>query len=231
MSRRVAAALVAASALLFPTASPATAARPEPTTLVNSLNASVDTTFTTRQVAYFPIWAEQNLGPRFTLAEPTLLAHVGTFADARPDNFSGDAPPFWVEIRRADANGAPANGEPLAVASLSDDGDINTWRYESAQFRLRLQPGRYFALVSADAPTDLSSSNPDPGGVLVLAVDDNGALLWKPNSLALGYRNRLTGESGVTTDGGPFRVLGCVQSATPAGTTPRGRACNARSLL
>src|SRR3954451_11528233 len=79
MSRRLAAILAIASALLFTAAPPGAAAgnRPQPTTFVNSLNAPPETVFSDRNLlAWFPIWAEQSLGPKFTLSQPTVLAHV-----------------------------------------------------------------------------------------------------------------------------------------------------------
>src|SRR3954451_19660867 len=93
MPRRLAAMLVIASALLFTAAPPGAAAgnRPEPTTFVNSLNAPPETVFSDRNLlAWFPIWAEQSLGPKFTLSQPTVLAHVGAFVTAYPPKYPAE---------------------------------------------------------------------------------------------------------------------------------------------
>src|SRR3954452_16548157 len=113
---------------------------------------------------------------QFTLSRPTVLAHVGAFVNAYPPNYSAEGgSPFRTEIRRADVNGLPADGDPLAVAVMTDDHDAATWRYESAAFRLLLQPGTYFALVSADIPPD--DDHAFPGGVLV-GTDEGGAVTY-----------------------------------------------------
>jgi len=227
MPRRLAAMLVIASALLFTAAPPGAAAgnRPEPTTFVNSLNAPPETVFSDRNLlAWFPIWAEQSLGPKFTLSQPTVLAHVGAFVNAYPPNYSAEGgTPFRIEIRRADANGLPADGEPLAVAVMTDDHDAATWRYESAAFRLLLQSGTYFALVSADIPRD--DDHAFPGGVLV-GTDEGGVVTYLADTIQLGVRNRLTAAQQLTTGHAPFRVIGCVKTPHPSGKFDHGRACH-----
>ena len=231
MSRRLAAVLAIATVLLFMAAPPGAAAgnRPEPTTFVNSLNAPSETVFSDRSLgAWFPIWAEQSLGSQFTVSQPTVLAHVGAFVNAYPSNYPAEGTrPFWIEIRRADANGLPADGEPLAVAFMTDDHDAATWRYESTAFRLLLQPGTYFALVSADLPPD--DDRAVPGGVL-LSANEGGEVTYLADSIQLGVRNRLTGERQLTTGHAPFRVIGCVKSPHRSGTTDHGRACHLHDL-
>jgi hypothetical protein len=230
MPRRLASVLALASALLLVAAPPGTAAghRSKATTFVDSLNASPATVFDDAALgAYLPIWAEQSLGPQFTVTRPTVLAQVGAFANAYASNYPTEGRPFRVEIRRADADGLPADGAPLAVADLTDDHDASTWRYESAAFRVRLRPGTYFALVSADSPP--LNDPPFPGGVLT-STNEGGEVSYLADDVQLGVRDPVAGTEQLTTGRAAFRVIGCVRAGHRHGTTHHGRTCSRHRL-
>jgi len=109
---------------------------------------------------------------------------------------------------------------------MTDDHDATTWRYETARFRLLLQPGTYFALVSTDAPRDFNG------------IDDGGGVLFRlegPEDYTSGVTKvaTLDREAGVVEIADrylAFRVVGCVKTPHSSGRTDHGRACNLRSL-
>jgi hypothetical protein len=237
LSRRLCATVLTAAALLLdaPVASghpahPAQSARQQPTTMLNTLNASPDTVFSDDVLlGYLPVLAEQSSGPRFTVTRPTLLAHVGAFVNPYPDNYTAkDEAPFRVEIRRADSTGLPVAGEPLQVAPMTDDFDRLTWRYESARFDVLLQPGTYFALVSADSPRRGGFDPAHPGGGLLNATHDSQGLpAYVADTVTMAGFNRFTGTAFTFDVGIGFRILGCVTTRDK----PHGPPCKVQRLL
>jgi len=126
----------------------------------------------------FTLSSDQAGGPEFALSEATVLTEIGGFVDvcSTPSFLTcGGALPLKVEVRPS-VNGLPDAATILGTFFLSDDRDGTVISYESASIHMPLEPGRYFALFSAQG-SDL--------GMLI-----NSAELpfrWRPGVINLGY--------------------------------------------
>jgi hypothetical protein len=133
--------------------------------------ATPRTTFSVFGSAGPSIFANQWVGPEFTLTRRSVLTRVGAFIN----NCSGfvvgvpqcaNRLPIVVQIRRS-LNGAPDPRFLIAATPLSSSNDPLTYSFESADFDdVVLEPGTYFAIFSTQQAGD--------GGAL-LGVANSGA--------------------------------------------------------
>lgn len=145
---------------------------PQPTkaaTIVDSLgSATPNTTFSIFGSAGLAISPNQFVGPKFTLAQRTLLTEIGGFINNCEIIIAGepDCPntlPFTVQIYSS-VNDLPDFFNPIKTFTLSDDQNPLVISYESVAPNLLLEPGVYFALFApqgSDAGVLLeNTSNP-----------------------------------------------------------------------
>jgi hypothetical protein len=133
----------------------------------------------------------QYVGPRFTLAEATVITEIGGFVN----NFTSSLP-FTVQIRPS-VGGVPDPSTILATIVLSSDNDPLVVSFESSETSLTLEPGTYFALF---APED-----EDQGFLLNTASDPFNYLA---DLTTMGFLDPTTGASSASEQFGAVRILG-----------------------
>lgn len=130
-------------------------------------------------------------GPRFELAEQTVLTEIGGFVTTF-------ALPATVEIVPAAPDGSPDGAHVLASYVLSSDGDPFTWSYESVAASLSLPPGTYFALFGVQD---------DDFGIVLSGA--SSPFEYRAGLTPAGFLNPTTGQSSASP--GEFmavRILG-----------------------
>jgi hypothetical protein len=164
-------------------------------TIVDTLATATPADTFTSQVGGMAVWSEFFFGPRFVLAQPTVINEIGGFVDT-----PGEA--MAVQVVPADANGLPDMGRPIAFLLLTDDGQRGVVSYEFVQPDLTLEPGTYFALFMYTAQDGV-------GGVLANAENyqaDTAAMgiwcaWWDPQVTVVNYQAavRILGELAMPT--------------------------------
>jgi hypothetical protein len=139
----------------------------DPLTLVDTLGtATPTTTFDFAGGAGQSLSAEQKLGPRFVLTQPTVITEIGGIVNNCETILAGvpqcpDTAPLVVQIVPVSGDGLPDVQNVLATFVLSHDNDPLTLSYESVNPNLQLDAGTYFALFG--------SQNEDVGALLANA--------------------------------------------------------------
>jgi hypothetical protein len=127
----------------------------DPLTLVDTLGtATPTTTFSFFGTDNWAIFAEQKVGPRFVLTQPTVITEIGGILNNCKGIFEGvpqcpDTAPLIVQIVPLALDGRPDVQNVLATFLLSHDDDPLTSSYESVNPDLQLDAGTYFALFGA----------------------------------------------------------------------------------
>jgi hypothetical protein len=158
--------LVISAALVFALGASAAPASGDPLTLVDTLGtATPTTTFDFAGGAGQGIFAEQKVGPRFVLTQPTVITEIGGIVNNCETILAGvpQCPvtaPLVVQIVPS-VEGLPDVQNVLATFVLSHDNDPLTFSYESVNPNLQLGAGTYFALFGAQ--------NEDVGSLLANA--------------------------------------------------------------
>ena len=147
--------LVISVALVFALGASAAPASGDPLTLVDTLGtATPTTTFDVFGTDAWAIFAEQKVGPRFVLTQPTVITEIGGILNNCKGIFLGlpqcpDAAPLVVHIVPLSVDGLPDVQNVLATFVLSHDNEPLTSSYESVNPNLQLAAGTYFALFGA----------------------------------------------------------------------------------
>jgi LysM repeat protein len=119
---------------------------------------------------------QQNAGPLFSLADPTLLTEIGGF-------LSSNRSPLRVEIRPA-VDGVPDASMVLATFELPMSGTWLTVSYVAVTPGVVLPPGTYFAMFA-----------PQAGEMGSLLGGAFGPFEYRAGSTPLGYLNAIEGTS------------------------------------
>jgi hypothetical protein len=115
--------------------------------------ATPSTVFSVFGAGGITIGGGQLAGPQFHIAAPTVITHIGTFANncraigAGVPNCDSTSP-FVVELYPS-VGGAPDPARVLGSFTLSHDDNPLQVSFEAASMRMVLQPGSYFALFRA----------------------------------------------------------------------------------
>jgi hypothetical protein len=154
----------------------------------------------------------QAIGPRLTLAEPTLISEVGAIASSPL--------PMLVQIRRS-SDGAPDATEVVASYFLSHQ-RATGFKYESVSPNLLLPAGTYFVLFLAQ-PNFYTEQGGFEG-----ALAQTFGVERHAESFAAGSLNTATGRSTFSeAETGAVRVLGC-KPADSKETQGRWPGCRTR---
>lgn len=143
--RRLRLVLVTAAAVAVPVAPVYSQA------VVDTLNASPETTFSLPGSGGQPVYAGELGGPRFTLTKTSRVLEIGAFLATFP-TVPGYLP-FVVQIRHS-VDGLPDPSGLIATFVLSDDQNQDVISYESVRPGYVLPPGEYFALFSSQRLED-----------------------------------------------------------------------------
>jgi len=143
----------------------------------------------------------QNVGPAFSLTQPTTLTEIGGLVNNCQGVFGVpcSGAPLIVQIRPA-INGNPGVPDPntvLASFVLSNDNQLLIISYESVSPNLPLPPGHYFALFVPQ--------NGDFGIFLGSALNP---FFYSAPLILMGVLDPLTGNSRLTAQTGAARILG-----------------------
>jgi hypothetical protein len=155
MKKLLAIAFTMAVALAGLASTGASAQPGDPLTLVDTLGTATPmTTFDFRGAGGQALFAEQKVGPRFVLTQPTVITEIGGMVNNCETIFVGvplcpDTAPLVVEIVPLSVDGLPDVENVLATFVLSHDNDPLTFSYESVNPNLQLDAGTYFALFGA----------------------------------------------------------------------------------
>ena len=175
-------------------ATPASAA--QSVTLVDTLGAaSPTTTFSVFGSGGWVVSANEILGPKFTLAQPTVITEIGGFLST---GFFGESTlPLVVEIRPS-VGDAPDLGSVLGTFALSSDNQPLVISYESTSPNIVLPAGEYFALFAAQ----------DGGGGIMLQTASI-PFTYRAGLSPFGFVNVLTGATRASPgEYGAVRILG-----------------------
>ena len=173
-------------------------------TIVDNLGtATPSTQFSTSSgIRGLSIFSLQNVGPGFTLTEPTIITEIGGFVE-QCSLVAGrqqcPALPFVVQIRPSTNNGVPDPSTVLASFPLPRDYDPSVTTYESVSINLLLQPGSYFALFAPQG-------NYTGFGFLLASAGApfNYEAGWTP----MGFLDSTNGTSDAFEERGAVRILG-----------------------
>jgi len=147
------------------------------------------------------VFAEQFIGPRFTLSEPMVITEVGALVNNCSSIILGvpqcpETLPFIIEIRRS-VNGVPDASGALGRFTLSHDDDPLVVAFETTSPNISLAPGEYFALIG--------SQGADAGFLLDGA---SSPFNYTAGMFTMGVLNPATGGSFATERPGAVRILG-----------------------
>ena len=206
--RRVIAALATVTLLLL-SGSPNSAHASDTVVVLDTLGAaSPATTFSVFGSGGTSVFAEQFIGPRFTLSEPMVITEVGAFMNNCRSIILGvpqcpETLPFIVEIRRS-VNGVPDASGALGRFTLSHDDDPLVVSFETTNPSISLAPGEYFALIG--------SQGADAGFLLDGA---SSPFNYTAGMFTMGVLNPATGGSFATERPGAVRILAKASPAIP----------------
>lgn len=178
----------------------------ETVVVLDSLGAaSPQTTFSVFGSGGQSVFAEQFVGPRFTLSETTVITEIGAFVNNCSSIISGvpqcpDTLPFIVQIRRS-VNGVPDPSGALGQFTLSHDDNPLIVSFETTNPEISLGPGEYFALIG--------SQGEDAGYLLDAA---SSPFDYMAGLFTMGVLNPVNGTSFATAQYGAVRILGRVKS-------------------
>ncbi len=149
--------------------------------IVDSLGAATPAvTFETPGSWGDTIFDQQNAGPMFSLADPTLVTEIGGFLSyIRPPL----RPPLRVEIRPT-VDGVPDVSTVLATFELPISGTEPTVSYVAVTPGVVLPPGTYFAMFA-----------PQAGDVGSLLGGASVPFEYRAGSTPMGYLNAIEGTS------------------------------------
>lgn len=141
------------------------------------------------------------IGAKFTLTQPTLITEIGGFVNNCGIIILGvpmcpNTLPLTVQIRPS-TNGLPDASIVLASFALSPDNLPLIVSYESAATDIRLEPGTYFLMFTAQGS--------DSGVLLRTAFSP---FQYHPDPIELATRNLSTGATSTFTDFAAVRILG-----------------------
>ena len=216
--------IVISAALVFALGASAAPASGDPLTLVDTLGtATPTTTFNFAGGGGQGIFAEQKVGPRFVLTQPTVITEIGGIVNNCKTILAGvpqcpDTAPLVVQIVPL-VDGLPDVQNVLATFVLSHDNDPLTFSYESVNPNLQLGAGTYFAPFGAQNE-DVGSLANAPGydaGVTTMglwvawwpvpAADLQGAVRILAASPCPPRRNSARNMVGATTRSSRTRVI------------------------
>ncbi len=171
-------------------------------TIVNTLGtASPDGTFDVFGSGGQGISDGGFVGPRFTLAERTVVTEIGGFLNNCETIIAGipqcpDTQPFTVQIRPS-VGGAPDPSKVLATLVLSHDDDPLVVSFESVEDHLILPPGSYFALFAPQG---------EDGGFLMGFASAPSA--YQAGTTPMGFLDPSSGQALASDSIAAVRILG-----------------------
>jgi hypothetical protein len=175
--------------------------------VVDTLGAATPTTtFSVFGSSGNSIFGSQLVGPKFELAQPTVITEIGAFLN-NCESIVGGVPqcpgtlPFIVQIRPS-LDGMPDPSRVLATFVLSHDDDPLLISYESVSADVSLTAGTYFALFVPQ--------HADAGFLLGVA---SSPFEYLAGTTTLGFLDPASGVSFASEQSAAVRILGRVNSA------------------